>query len=309
MGEFESLLEGLLSAYRRHQDLRQMVRLRLGENLEAIAGTGGQNLNDIVFNLIEWAQANGRARELATKAYQDKPENERLKKLAADFPEMVSWTGNDTSSSDAPPPNELVYPADDMVLIPGGTFLMGSSGVETELDGFYIDRCPVTNKQYKMFVDATKREPPSHWMASSVPAELVDHPAVNVTWYDAEAYATWCGKRLPSSAQWERAARGTNGRKFPWGDVFDESRCNTLESKQGATTPAGMYPNGASPDGVLDMAGNVWEWTRSDDVESHILIRGGSWKVVALYARCFHTLTQRRGFSNTDLGFRCVREL
>jgi iron(II)-dependent oxidoreductase len=87
-----------------------------------------------------------------------------------------------------------------------------------------------------------------------------DHPIVNVSWYDAVAYCEWAGVQLPTEAQWEKAARGTDGRIYPWGDEWDDSKCNNYETGIEETTPVGSYTQGTSPYGVMDMVGNVWEW-------------------------------------------------
>ena len=170
-----------------------------------------------------------------------------------------------------------------MILIPAGEFIMGSvdeydseqpihevylDGYDDEnpvhrvyLDAYHIDRYPVTNAEYKKFVEATGHRKPSHWKGSDYPPDQASHPVVNVSWKDAVAYAQWAGKRLPTEAEWEKAARGTDGRRYPWGDEWDKSKCNVWESGIGGTTPVGKYsPVGDSPYGGADMAGNVWEW-------------------------------------------------
>jgi formylglycine-generating enzyme required for sulfatase activity len=181
-----------------------------------------------------------------------------------------------------------------MVLVPAGEFRMGSDAPDAYgdekpphtvyLDAYCIDRTPVTNAEFSAFVQASGYKP-QYWEPGPD-----DHPAVLVTWYDAQAYARWAGKALPTEAEWEKAARGTDGRRYSWGNDFDPSRCNTAERtgvralprslwsrlfrRKGelalrpvasrGTTPVGAYsPAGDSPYGVADMAGNVWEWTSS----------------------------------------------
>jgi formylglycine-generating enzyme required for sulfatase activity len=173
----------------------------------------------------------------------------------------------------------------EMVLIPAGEFLMGSDPQKDQdaykneqpqhtpyLPDYYIARTPVTNAQYLAFVQATGYEQPGHWKGGKPPAGKENHPVVYVSWDDAVAYCNWLSEvtgrdyRLPSEAEWEKAARGTDGRIYPWGDEPpDEGRCN-FGGKVGETMPVGQYsPQGDSPYGCADMAGNVWEWTRSLD--------------------------------------------
>lgn len=230
----------------------------------------------------------------------------------------------------------------EMVYIPSGEFLMGSSeGVGNEtpahtvrLDAFYIDRYPVTNEEYKRFVDITGHPVPCYdvdWVDASdynwdpetrtPPAGKENHPVVLVSWEDAQAYAAWAGKRLPTEAEWERAARGTDGRRWPWGDEFVKDRCNSKESDVGGTVPVGQYsPDCDSPDGVGDTVGNVWEWTSSlfrpypydaDDGRESLeangwrVLRGGSWVNDLDRARCTARLDGDFLFYN-NVGFRCA---
>ncbi len=164
------------------------------------------------------------------------------------------------------------------VEVPAGEFQMGSeNGSEDErpvhqvlLESFLIARVPVTNAQYRIFVQASGHKPPENWEDGRLPPGLESHPVVDVTWHDALAYCRWLAEvigkavALPSEAQWEKAARGHGDqREYPWGDGWDESKCNTLELGLGGTTPVGIFPDGSSPYGCLDMVGNVWEWTSS----------------------------------------------
>jgi formylglycine-generating enzyme required for sulfatase activity len=198
----------------------------------------------------------------------------------------------------------------EMVLIPAGEFLMGSDPLKDELafddeqpqhrlylDDYYLSRTPVTNAQYAIFIARTEQAAPGDWTRRKPPPGKDDYPVTGVSWNDVVAYSRWLttvsGKPygLPSEAQWEKGARGTDGRIWPWGNEWDPQRCNSLEGGPGETTPVAAYPEGASPYGLLDMAGNVWEWTRSlhkpypyqaDDgrenlkLEGFLVLRGGS---------------------------------
>src|SRR3954447_11083220 len=138
-----------------------------------------------------------------------------------------------------------------------------------ELPEFKIMRVPVTNQLYGQWITASGVRPPITWRGGSMPPDLANHPVVDVSWDEAVAFARWFSSAsgidwmLPTEAQWEKAARGTDGRQFPWGNTFDADVCNVRQPGRAGTTPVGSYPDGASPYGILDMAGNVWEWTRS----------------------------------------------
>jgi formylglycine-generating enzyme required for sulfatase activity len=176
----------------------------------------------------------------------------------------------------------------EMIVIPSGEFLMGSDPEKDRHAGederpqhtlflpeYAMAKTPVTNTQYAAFLKATGHTPPAHWKILFwrkrwPPRGRQDYPVVNVSWYDAKSYCRWLSKatgktyRLPSEAEWEKAARGTDGRVYPWGDVWETERCNISENvERDDTTPVGIYPGGASPYGLLDMVGNIWEWTRS----------------------------------------------
>jgi len=211
--------------------------------------------------------------------------------------------------------------------VEGGEFLLGSDmGNEDEtpqqamfIDAFNIDIYPVTNAEYKEFVDATGHELPRKWEDGTFPEGAADHPVVWVTWHDAQAYADWAGKRLPTEMQWEKAARGTDGRVYPWGDTFDAAKCNSRESGVKGTSPVGSYPEGVSPCGAFDMAGNVWEWTADwyqayrgslyelgRYGEQYKVLRGGSWfdgnDMMRTTTR--KSFDPNQGFST--IGFRCA---
>lgn len=211
--------------------------------------------------------------------------------------------------------------------IEGGEFILGSdSGNEDEtpqqeafIGSFNIDVYPVTNAEYKEFVDATGHELPRKWEEGTFPEGMGDHPVVWVNWYDAQAYAEWAGKRLPTELEWEKAARGSDGRTYPWGDTFDAAQCNSRESAVKGTSPVGSYPEGVSPSGAFDMAGNVWEWTvdwyeayrgslyeLGRYGEQYKVLRGGSWfdgnDMVRTTTR--KSFDPNQGFST--IGFRCA---
>jgi len=224
----------------------------------------------------------------------------------------------------------------EMVYVPGGQFVMGGPDSEGDsdehpqhtvsLDAFWIDRYEVTNDQYRQCVGAGACDAPTHCHSGEPTyndAGKSDHPVVCVSWYDAEAYCGWAGARLPTEAEWEKAARGADGRRYPWGDEWDVGRCNTTEANEGGTTPVGSYsPGGGSPYGCADMAGNVWEWvadwydddyySRSPDRNprgpnsgSARVARGGSWIYTLNRARSAYRNWYIPGYTFHSYGFRC----
>ncbi|HIG52404.1 MAG TPA: formylglycine-generating enzyme family protein [Candidatus Latescibacteria bacterium] len=156
----------------------------------------------------------------------------------------------------------------EMVFISAGSFRMGSNqdGRENEtpqhpvqIKSFYLDRFEVTNLQYKDFIDATDRRMPVHWQSGNFPTEQADHPVVNVNWEDAKAYADWVNKRLPTEAEWEWAARGTEEREYAWGKQANQNSAN-FNNPEGGTSSVSKYIKGQSEFGIWDMCGNVGEW-------------------------------------------------
>jgi formylglycine-generating enzyme required for sulfatase activity len=234
----------------------------------------------------------------------------------------------------------------ELCLVPAGEFPMGSGRSDrsardnekpqhrVHVDAFYIGRYPATQAQYARFVQAKDHRVPFYeadWTrpynwdpeAKGPPRDRSDHPVVLVSWDDAVAFCRWAGLRLPTEAEWEKAARGTDERIYPWGNTWDPGRCNSHEGKKGGTTPVGAFsPEGDSPYGCADIAGNAWEWCadRYDEAfyasspernplgpaagETRVQ-RGGSWNYVSSYQRAAN-----RGWNYPDtrencLGFRC----
>jgi formylglycine-generating enzyme required for sulfatase activity len=214
------------------------------------------------------------------------------------------------------PPEGLEVP-EGMVWVPPGPFIMGAEDEEgstrvVRLErGFFISHTPVTNNEYARFVADTDHRPPGHWRGKFPPDELRNHPVVNVGWDDAAAYAGWTGARLPTEEEWEKAARGVDGRVYPWGDAFDADRCNSGEDQIDTTTPVGRYsPQGDSPCGCADMSGNIWEWTTSEagtGGERRVL-RGGAFGDEAWFVRCAFCGWDSPGFRDDYVGFRLVAD-
>ena len=204
----------------------------------------------------------------------------------------------------------------DMVLIPAGEFTMGSndwwpkSGPEHKksVNAFYIDKYEVTNNKYKTFVDSAGYNPPDNWKDNRIPAGRENHPVVYVSWFDAEAYCRWTGKRLPTEEEWEKAARGTDGRIYPWGDKFDSKNINSVEAAKDGPVKVGTFEKGKSPYGVYDMAGNVSEWTDSwDNKKQYRITRGGSYFDGADLNKTTSTLMSIPVDVHEYIGFRCVK--
>ena len=201
-----------------------------------------------------------------------------------------------------------------MVFVPPGTFLMGSDAMEADhsehplrrvfLPGFYIDTHEVTNAEFRQF-------DPSH----TFPEGREDWPVVKVSKERAEAYAAWAGKRLPTSAEWEKAARGTDGRIYPWGNVFIPDMAN-LGGRE-SVMPVGSFPRGASPYGALDMAGNAWEWVADTYCDQdHLgvgdnergIVRGGAYAYSPYQGRTSYLGFESENLTCNDLGFRCAKD-
>jgi formylglycine-generating enzyme required for sulfatase activity len=218
---------------------------------------------------------------------------------------------NDSTNEDDPKP-----PVDpkELVHIEAGSFLYGENKRELSLPEFWIARTLVTNAEYADFVKSSNHQPPAHWanLTSSALKEIADHPVVYVTWHDATAYANWAGKELPTEQEWEKAARGTDGRDYPWGnEIPTPGRCN-IGFYIGSTTPVGEYsPQGDSPYGCVDMAGNVWEWTNSWYDESHTsrVLRGGAFRYLEKHAKSTYRDQGDPTKCDSNTGFRIVESV
>ncbi len=275
--------------------------------------------------------------------------------ILGSFPQSTATPAFPTST---PLPQMLSRPADlppiqrttdaydvPMVFVPAGPFVMGRQGDSSKpahtvaLDAFYIDQYEVTNARFAAFLDEQSGEMVTTFLearskglrlyqddgAWQADEDYADHPVILVNWFDAQAYCKWRGGRLPTEAEWEKAARGTDSRRYPWGNDFSEILCNTAESGIGQTTPVGAYsPMGDSPYGCADMAGNVKEWVhdwyqedyynisplnnpQGPDSGRYKILRGGEWMNERSSA-----YTTARGnlaiptYSNIEVGFRCV---
>jgi len=206
-------------------------------------------------------------------------------------------------------PTTKINPKDgaEMCYVPAGTFLMGEDRHVVDLPAYWMYKHPVTVKQYRQFCTETGYEMPNtpEWGWKN------NHPIVNVSWFDAKAYADWAGVQLPTEEQWEKAARGTDGRIYPWGNGWDASKCVCSVSKRRYSTKSvGIIPKGASPYGCLDMAGNVWEWCADwyDNSQRTRCLRGGSWYYgYTEYFRCAYRYCSGPYLRGDNCGFRCAK--
>ena len=226
----------------------------------------------------------------------------------------------------------------DMVLVPAGEFGMGTNARDgsdfnqrdnvplgnndarpqhTATTGaFYIDKTEVTNAQYKKFCDETHLAPPPQWKNGQFPDGEADFPVLRANWYEASAYAKWIGKRLPTEIEWEKAARGTDLLLYPWGNDWGGNRL-----AYGSVRKVGSFPEGASPYGALDMAGNAAEWTSdwfdgypnaptkqpSFGIKKYKVVRGGQWYGSSELSQTWYREVCRPYERNLWVGFRCAQ--
>jgi len=237
------------------------------------------------------------------------------------------------------PQSRLGDAPNEMVLIPAGEFIMGSNDRLSDegpehavvLDDYLIDKFEVTNLQYKKYIDDAGKRAPSHFNRRQVPEGKADHPVTFVSWFNAKRYCEWAGKRLPTEQEWEKAARGTDGRIFPWGNVFAIEMANTPVrwdelKQQGDTSPVGAFKRGVSPFGLYDTSGNVWEWVDAwykahpgnekpseNFGELYRVLKGGSWWDCSFYKCGISAPVFNRSFfnprvKNSSFGFRCAKD-
>jgi len=228
--------------------------------------------------------------------------------------------------TNTPPPSPMVY-------VPSGEFIMGSEKGDSDeqpvhtvyLDAFYVDKYEVTNAQYRACVEAEACDAPWHITYYYDNADYAQHPVVYVNWYQAKAYCEWAGKRLPTEAEWEKAARGTDGRTYSWGEGIDCDHAQYSECG-GQTVPVGSKPKGTSPYGALDMAGNVQEWVadwydanyyshspsrnpQGPDSGKYRVLRGGSSDNIELRLRtAYRYYFPRPDITRNGVGFRCAKD-
>lgn len=230
------------------------------------------------------------------------------------------WFALRTSPQAPELPPRISTPTGEMVLVPGGPFLSGAEKASVAVPAFYIDETEVTNAAYARFAKAAGRPLPPDFEKHPP-----DHPVVGVTIVDAQAFARWAGKRLPTAREWEKAARGSDGRHFPWGDQPDASRANV---GSGAVRPAKDFAPGASPYGALQMVGNVWEFVDQlstpapaafehfrgvmqpppDTAEPWYGIRGLAFDSQIEENALYESTTVPARWRGANIGFRCVRD-
>jgi formylglycine-generating enzyme required for sulfatase activity len=247
-----------------------------------------------------------------------------------------------------PPPTSTPTPGigstqiaekDGMVLmyVPAGESRMGSANTEQDaqrdeqpqhmvyLDAFWIDRTEVTNAMYAKCVKAGACQAPWNSSSDTIGDPRFDnYPVAGMTWQRAKVYCEWAGRRLPTEAEWEKAARGTDGRVYPWGNMPPDPQRLNYNANLGGTTEVGSYPAGASPYGALDMAGNLWEWVADwydndyyassppsnppgPPPQAYHSCRGGSWNNTAPFVRAAYRGNDDPGKCDGLVGIRCAR--
>jgi formylglycine-generating enzyme required for sulfatase activity len=236
-----------------------------------------------------------------------------------------NWRQNQNSGKEVSTSRTADVEPAGMVRIPGASFMMGQRGPgdpdasahEVTVGSFYLDRVPVTNARFREFLRSSNRV--SQSTAADAPAERDQWPVTRVNWHEAAAYCLAQGRRLPSEAEWEFAARGTQGRLYPWGETFNPPAVNSHEARIGHPEPVGSRPLNISPHGVTDMAGNVWQWC-ADDYKPYPgskpgfnipagakVIRGGSFQSDRLHVTTVTRNLELPSTRSSVIGFRCAK--
>lgn len=300
----------------------------------------------------------GEMRSLAT--YNLKEESTRIRAAGEDIAlheqneNQKGGAGYSVAEADALLSQEQWHELESSVVIPAGKFLMGTDLKNADaashpqhsvaLPEYRMDKYLVTNAQYARFVAATGHRVPSDWKSGKIQRGMLLYPVTLVNWFDAVAYAKWAGKRLPTEAEWEKAARGTDGRRWPWGNEMSPTRLNTYYNV-GSATDVTTYANGVSPYGLFDMAGNVDEWVADDFVpypgtdadatvfkgkvakvadaqdramkitdmvevnKQYKVLRGGSWKGDPFATASYHRDYSWPNLASDFYGFRCASDI
>lgn len=288
----------------KRMSLREFAaRLGISERMVSKWEAGGENINPRPVN----------------QAALDSSLGDSSPDVQARFVELLGLNGRGTLNSERAEDIELAdghvsqeyvrHPIDGklMALIEAGNFLYGTEAKALHLAAFYMDVYPTTNADYLRFVRATGHQPPQHWTKDGQPpTNLLSHPVVFVTWHDAAAYAAWSAKSLPTSQQWEKAARGTRGETYPWGSQVTPAKCNVREGGIRSTTPVDRYHSGVSPYGIYDLCGNVWEWLGSETTRGRYELKGSAFTSPFVRATPSTFNDASIEMLDDDTGFRCV---
>jgi formylglycine-generating enzyme required for sulfatase activity len=326
--------QAVLGAFSR-EELRRLLKVELDLDLDHVVAD--RDLGGQVFDLLLWLQRRNRIGEFIACACRANPTNPALAALDL-YVEAVQTTPGDAPKAkpQKPSPIDLAELLEiRWVLVPGGVYTVGGEAPQDPytqederprhqiyLSPLRIARTAITNAQYTVFVQCTGYPPPPHWLQGACPPDRLDHPVVHVAWYDALAFCRWAGVRLPAEVEWECAARGADGRLWPWGNHPPLPHTCNCGLSVADTTPVERYAYSAGPFGAVDMAGNVCEWTwsryapypyRADDGREDPsspglrVARGGSFAGSPAEVRCAHRSAIHPAYGYDDVGFRVAR--